>query len=63
MSTKSETVTFRIRPEIKGALREAAEQERRSLANMLEIMISDWCEHNGVGSGTVHTDRRRGDPA
>ncbi|MBK1732761.1 hypothetical protein [Thiococcus pfennigii] len=36
---KSETVTFRIRPEIKDSLRSAAARERRSLANMLEVMI------------------------
>lgn len=41
-TAKTETVTFRIRPEIKAALRQAAEDERRSLANMLEVMIRDY---------------------
>ena len=51
MTTKSETVTFRIRPDVKDALRQAAALERRSLANMLEVMIRDWSDaHVGVRS-------------
>jgi len=38
-TVKTETVTFRIRPDVKAALRDAAEREHRSLANMLEVMI------------------------
>ncbi|WP_295399286.1 hypothetical protein [uncultured Thiocystis sp.] len=38
------TLTFRVRPEIKAALREAAEREHRSLTNMLEVMI---CHYQG----------------
>ncbi|WP_295432504.1 hypothetical protein [uncultured Thiodictyon sp.] len=41
-AVKTETVTFRIQPEIKAALRQAAEHEHRSLANMLEVMIRDY---------------------
>jgi hypothetical protein len=41
-AAKSETVTFRIRPEVKAALRAAAEREHRSLANMLEVMIRSY---------------------
>jgi hypothetical protein len=40
---KTETLTVRLAPEVKAALRQAADQERRSLANMLEVMIRDWC--------------------
>jgi hypothetical protein len=46
--TKIATVTFRIKPEIKAALRDAADQEQRSLANMLEVMIRDWCRRERV---------------
>ena len=38
-AVKTETITFRIQPDIKAALRETAEQEHRRLANMLEVMI------------------------
>ena len=48
MTTKSETVTFRISPEVKDTLRQAAAREHRSLANMLEVMIRDWCGREGA---------------
>ena len=41
---KTDTVTFRIRPEIKAALRAAPAQEHRSLANRLEVTIRDSLE-------------------
>jgi uncharacterized protein (DUF1778 family) len=41
-SHKTETLTVRLAPDIKAALREAAAHEHRSLANMLEVMIRDW---------------------
>ncbi len=46
--TKSTTLTVRVHPAVKEGLRAAAEQERRSLANMIEVMIRDYCERNGV---------------
>jgi hypothetical protein len=36
---KTQTLTVRLKPETKAALREVAGQEQRSLANMLEVMI------------------------
>lgn len=42
-TTKSTTLTFRIEPTLKEALRMAAEQEHRSIANMVEVMIRDYC--------------------
>lgn len=41
--TKSTTLTVRVHPAVKEGLRAVAEQERRSLANMIEIMIRDYC--------------------
>jgi len=38
----------RLAPDIKAALREAAAHERRSLANMLDVMIRDWCGRQGA---------------
>ena len=46
--TKSTTLTVRVHPEVKEGLRAVAEQERRSLANMIEVMIRDYCARNGV---------------
>ncbi|MCU7934692.1 MAG: hypothetical protein KZQ99_07410 [Candidatus Thiodiazotropha sp. (ex Dulcina madagascariensis)] len=46
--TKSTTLTVRVHPTVKEGLRAVAEQERRSLANMIEVMIRDYCARNGV---------------
>ena len=47
-TTKTTTLTFRIEPGLKEALRLAAEQEHRSVANMVEVMIRDYCAKVGV---------------
>lgn len=47
-STKTATLTFRIDPGLKEALRTAAQQEHRSIANMVEVLIRDYCERNGI---------------
>jgi hypothetical protein len=45
---KTSTLTFRIEPALKEALRTAADREHRSIANMVEILIRDWCGRNGI---------------
>ena len=47
-TTKTATVTFRIDPGVKEALRTAAAREHRSIANMREVLIRDYCQKNGV---------------
>ena len=47
-TAKTTTLTFRIEPGLKEALRAAAEQEHRSIANMVEVMIRDYCGRNGI---------------
>lgn len=51
-AAKTATVTFRIAPVIKHALHEVAEREHRSLANMVEVMIRDWCRREWVVANT-----------
>ncbi|MET0072731.1 MAG: ribbon-helix-helix protein, CopG family [Candidatus Thiodiazotropha lotti] len=46
--TKSTTLTVRVHPEVKEGLKAVAEMERRSLANMIEVMIRDYCTRAGV---------------
>tara|TARA_R110001599_G_scaffold192503_1_gene387977 strand:+ start:98003 stop:98200 length:198 start_codon:yes stop_codon:yes gene_type:complete len=47
-TTKTATLTFRIDPGLKEALRAAAHQEHRSIANMVEVLIRDYCEQHGI---------------
>lgn len=47
-TTKTATVTFRIDPGVKEALRAAAAREHRSIANMVEVLIRDYCGRNGI---------------
>ena len=47
-TTKTATLTFRIDPGLKEALRTAAQQEHRSIANMVEVLIRDYCGRNGI---------------
>lgn len=47
-TAKTSTLTFRIEPGIKAALRTSAEREHRSVANMVEVMIRDYCGRNGI---------------
>lgn len=47
-TAKTTTLTFRIEPGLKEALRAAAAREHRSIANMVEVLIRDWCGRNSV---------------
>ncbi len=47
-TTKTATLTFRIDPGVKEALRTAAQQDHRSIANMVEVLIRDYCGRNGI---------------
>ena len=45
---KTATLTLRIDPAVKEALRLAADSEHRSLANMIEVMIRGYCAAAGI---------------
>lgn len=47
-TVKTATLTFRIDPDLKEALRIAADQEHRSIANMVEVLIRSYCEQHGI---------------
>lgn len=47
-AAKTSTLTFRIEPGLKEALRTAAAREHRSIANMVEVLIRDYCGRNGI---------------
>lgn len=46
--TKTATLTVRLDPSLKEAIRAAAQAEHRSIANMIEVMIREHCEKNGI---------------
>jgi hypothetical protein len=60
-TAKTSTLTFRIEPRLKEALRAAAEREHRSIANMVEVLIRNHCGHHGIAiplqSAELHTGR------
>lgn len=45
---KTEVVNLRMSPRVKELLRVAAAHERRTLSNMLEVLIEDFCEAKGL---------------
>lgn len=47
-TAKTTTLTFRIEPGLKEALRTAAAREHRSIANMVEVLIRDYCGQVGI---------------
>ncbi|ATU63064.1 hypothetical protein [Piscinibacter gummiphilus] len=51
--TKTEVVSVRVPPDVKAALVTAAEQERRSLASMVEFMVVDYCKTHGINLATA----------
>ena len=48
VATKTATLNLRIDPFLKEALRVAALQEHRSIANMVEVIIREHCANNGI---------------
>lgn len=54
-TNKTATVTIRIDPAVKEALRTAAAQQHRSIANMVEVLILDHCKHSGIAIPTRAT--------
>ena len=47
-AVKTETITVRIDPAVKAGLKVVAEQEHRSIANMVEVLIRDYCGQRGI---------------
>lgn len=58
-TTKTATLTFRIDPDLKEALRTAAQQEHRSIANMVEVLIRDYCVQNGIAITGQETQKTK----
>ncbi len=55
-SSKTATLTLRITPPLKMALQASATMEHRSVANMVEVMIRDYCERHRIAVPAVESD-------
>ncbi|MDA8118894.1 MAG: hypothetical protein M0Z85_02330 [Gammaproteobacteria bacterium] len=65
-TAKTTTLTFRIEPRLKDALRTAAAREHRSIVNMVEVLIQDYCGRNGIAisdPGMVPEKRQKPRPS
>ena len=58
MANKTTTVTFRMNPTVKEMLRVAADKERRSVANMIEVMVVEYAKKMGVEENKVTPKRK-----
>ncbi len=45
---KTATLNLRVDPALKEALRDAAGREHRSVANMIEMLIRQHCQREGI---------------
>lgn len=57
---KSETLNLRVSRKFKQALKEAAEHEQRSMVNMLEVLLCDYCDLKGIVLATPETSQELG---
>ncbi len=48
VAKKTAALNIRIDPDIKEAIRVAADRERRSVANMVEMLILEHCKEAGI---------------
>lgn len=60
-TTKTATLTIRVDPGLKEALRLAAQAEHRSIANMIEVLIREHCEKNGIATEHAQDLDQRGE--
>jgi uncharacterized protein (DUF1778 family) len=55
---KTEAVNLRMAPDVKELLRLAADREHRTLSNMLEVLVLQHCEQQGISLPAGRTRRR-----
>ena len=47
---KTEVLNLRMSPSVKSLLRAAADEQHRTLSNMLEVLILEHCDRNDIAS-------------
>lgn len=45
---KNDTLNLRVSSQFKQVLKLAADHEQRSMVNMLEVLLCDYCERKGI---------------
>lgn len=60
-NTKTATLTIRLDPGLKDALRAAAQVEHRSIANMIEMLIREHCVKNDIAIEQSKKSDQRGE--
>lgn len=48
MERKTETLNLRVSPELKELIRLAADQEHRTLANFIEVLVRKHCDEQRI---------------
>jgi uncharacterized protein (DUF1778 family) len=56
---KSATLTIRLAPGFKDTLRAAAESERRSLANLVEVAVLEYCRSRNLPETQPRREKRK----
>jgi len=50
MELKTETLNLRVTPELKDLLRLASTRDHRTLSNMVEFLVREYCERNQIAA-------------
>lgn len=48
MGVKTDTLNLRVTPELKELVRQAAEREHRTVSNLIEVLVRQHCERQGI---------------
>ena len=54
---KTVGLTFRVTPRMKRMLEAAARYERRSLTNMFEVLVDEYCQRKGIVERDLDSSR------
>lgn len=52
--TKTDTLNLRVSPSFKATLKAVADAEHRSMVNMLEVLLADYCEQRDAAPAVAH---------
>lgn len=55
---KTATMTIRLSPQVKAAAEAAALHEHRSIANLIEVLIMNYCQSVGLPIASKNKDPR-----